>query len=120
MARDSDDDMTVFDILERCGRILLGNEDMGLIFAWNGGSEFHVFNHGGKGVWYCVDFWSTSEPPTTLEGAMDRCRERLSLILCDEGVNESHDMQVDKLRAERASLTARLTLAHVEECGSLL
>ena len=102
-ASGNDDDMTIFDILERCGRILLGDEETGRIFCWNGGSEFHVFQHGGKGAWYTVDFWTTSEPPVTLEKAMDRCRERLSLQMAEEAEMERHDADIDA-RRERGEI----------------
>lgn len=95
------EDMSIFEILDRCGRILLGVEDMGLIYTWNGSAEFGVWQHAGHGKFYQVDFWTTDVPPRSLESAMDRCRERLSQLLADEGSNEFHDAMVDKRRARQ-------------------
>lgn len=95
MAKGDDDDMTIFDILERCGRIVLGDESSGRIFCWNGSSTFHVFQHGGGATWYTVDGWMTDVNPKTMEEAMDRCRERLSLQMAEEAENERHDAEID-------------------------
>lgn len=104
MASGNDDDMTIFDILDRCGRVMLGDESSGLIFVWNGSSTFHVFRHGGNGVWYTVDGWTTDVNPKSLEEGMDRCRERLSLIMAEEAEIERHDAEIDA-RRERGELS---------------
>lgn len=101
MGRAHDDDTTIFGILSDFGRILLGDEEEGLLFVWGGDCEFHVFQNGGRGTWYRVDGWTVPTKPLSLESAMDRCRERLSLIMADQGMNEFHDMMVDKRKAHR-------------------
>jgi len=103
MASGNDDDMTIFDILDRCGRIVLGDESSGRIFCWNGSSTFHVFQHGGGATWYTVDGWMTDVNPKTMEEAMDRCRERLSLQMAEEAENERHDAEIDA-RRERGEI----------------
>lgn len=98
MASGNDDDMTIFDILDRCGRIMLGDESSGRIFTWNGSSTFAVFQHGGNGVWYAIDGWQTDVNPKSLGEAMDRCRERLSLQMEEEAENARHDAEIDAAR----------------------
>lgn len=103
---DRGEDMTVFEILSRCGRVLLGDEEREWIYTWNGSAEFACWQHAGRGRFYQIDFWTTDVPPKTLEQAMDRCRERLSEALADEGANEHHDMLVDKRKAHQAGSTS--------------
>lgn len=96
MGRENCDDTTIFEILACGGRILLGNEDNGWIYSWNGSSEFTCWQHAGNSKYYSVDFWTTDVKPKDLEEAVQRCHDRLSLALSDEASNEYHDMQVDK------------------------
>lgn len=92
------EEMTVFEILSRCGRILLGDEDMGLVFVWNGSLTFTTFQHAGRGKFYAVDAWTVEGVPATLDVATRKCRERLSDIVADEEINEHHDLLVAKAR----------------------
>ena len=93
------EDMTVFEILSRCGRILLGDEEMEILYAWNGSLTFSAFQHAGHGRFYQIDAWTVEEAPRSLDVAMDKCRARLSDALADEGVNEVHDARVIKRKA---------------------
>lgn len=93
------EDMTVFEILSRCGRILLGDEEMAILYVWNGSLTFSAFQHAGRGRFYQVDAWTAEEAPLSLEAAMDKCSARLSEALADEGVNEVHDARAIKRRA---------------------
>jgi hypothetical protein len=97
------EDMTVFQILDRCGKIVFANESMGLMFTWDGKATFGTWQSAGFGKWYLIDEWTLPAKAVSLESAVDRCRERLSLILADEGSNEYHDMLVDRKNARRAS-----------------
>ncbi len=97
-----DDDMTIFEVLSRFGHIMLGDAEEMIVFVWGGEREFHVFQHGGRGIWYRVDNWTVPSKPMSRESAVDRCRERLSEIMADQGMNEFHDMLVDKRKAHRA------------------
>lgn len=101
--KSADDDMTMFEILSRFGHVMLGDREEMIIFVWGGEREFHVFQHGGKDVWYRVDSWTVPSKPMSRESAMDRCRERLSEIMADDAMNEYHDMLVDKRKAHRAA-----------------
>lgn len=85
------EDMTVFEILSLCGRILLGDEEMEILYVWNGSLTFSAFQRAGRGRFYQVDVWTAEEAPRSLEVATHECRKRLSEALADEGVNEVHD-----------------------------
>lgn len=98
--------MTVFEVLSRCGRILLGDEDTGLVFVWNGSLTFTTFQHAGRGKFYAVDAWTVEGVPATLDVAIDKCRERLSEIVADEGINEHHDLLAAKAHEATSKRTA--------------
>ncbi len=70
------DDVTMFDILSRCGAVILGDEELQLIYVWNGSVTFNVFHYGGGNSWYCVDHWTTSEAPKDHADAIRRCEAR--------------------------------------------
>lgn len=77
------EDVTIFEILATCGRIVLGDEETGLLYTWNGSLTFQAFQHAGHGRFYAVDAWTVAELPENLDAASEKCREHLSASIAD-------------------------------------
>lgn len=75
-------EMTVFELVSRCGKVIFTDEDMGILFTWNGFLTFQVFQHGPIGRFYIVDTWTVTAP-RGLDAAVERCHQRLALIKAD-------------------------------------
>lgn len=78
-------EMTVFEVVFRCGAIIFADEGTGLLFSWNGSLTFNTFQHAGHENFYQVDAWTTEEAPKDLGAAVEKCRERLSAAIADAG-----------------------------------
>lgn len=76
-------EMTVFEIVSRCGKVIFADDDVGLVMTWNGSLTFQVLQQADRGRFYCVDAWTVSTAPRSLDDAVEECRERLALIKAD-------------------------------------
>ena len=76
-------EMTVFEVVARCGMIVFADEDIGVLYTWNGSLTFQALQHAGGGRFYAADAWTVESAPRSLDDAIERCRQHPTLVRAD-------------------------------------